>query len=306
MGKTKVESSSKNQEVILIDDLESTISGIKERKPLGDELVIQKRLEHSIPCSSESVSNSSGTRSMMDSYTFNYHLENIWKSISETKRESFDYLDALEFYNFLCKKSLDWKLKKQKEIFLKKYVFVPIVCWDHWRLVIFCHFGQSVNSDTGTRCILLLDSNNMAANIIGSDLRKFVYDIFQAQGRFESKDDIYRIPLLVPQVPQQKNDVDCGRFVLYFIKRFLDDAPDNFSKSSGYPDFLKPDWFRPECFAKFCDKLDEEEKPIHEPVLGHGPRKSQRIRTVKVCERRSRKRVAPHFLILADDSDTSS
>ncbi|XP_057529398.1 uncharacterized protein LOC130807986 isoform X3 [Amaranthus tricolor] len=280
MGKRKIESSGKNQEVLIsIDDLESTTSesqetlavylqGIKERKPSGDGSVIQKRLEHSIPCSSESVSNSSGTRSMMDSYTFNYHLEIIWKSISETKRESFDYLDALEFYNFLCKKSIGWKLKKQKEIFSKKYVFVPIVCWDHWRLVIFCHFGQSVNSDTGTRCILLLDSNNMAAHIIGSDLRKFVYDIFQAQGRSESKDDIYRIPLLVPQ--------------------------------------LTPDWFRSECFAKFCDKLDEEEKPIHEPVLEHGPRKSQRIRTVKVCKRRPRKRVAPHFLILADDSDTSS
>ena len=29
---------------------------------------------------------------------------------------------------------------------------------------------------------------------------RFVYDIFQAQDRFESKADIYRIPLLVPQV----------------------------------------------------------------------------------------------------------
>ena len=69
---------------------------------------------------------------------------------------------------------------------------------------------------------------------------------------------------------------------------------------------LMPDWFRPECFVQFCDKLDEEEKPIHELVLERVPRRSQRIRNAKVCERRSRKQVAPQIVILEDDSDTSS
>ena len=69
---------------------------------------------------------------------------------------------------------------------------------------------------------------------------------------------------------------------------------------------LTPDWFVPECFAQFCDKLDEEEKSIHEPVLEHVPRKSQRIRDTKLRERRSRERVAPQILIIEDDSDTSS
>lgn len=27
------------------------------------------------------------------------------------------------------------------------------------------------------------------------------------------------------QVPQQKNDFDCGPFVLFFIKRFIEEAP---------------------------------------------------------------------------------
>lgn len=31
------------------------------------------------------------------------------------------------------------------------------------------------------------------------------------------------------QVPQQKNEYDCGLFVLYFIERFIIDAPDRFT-----------------------------------------------------------------------------
>ena len=30
---------------------------------------------------------------------------------------------------------------------------------------------------------------------------------------------------------------------------------------------LTPYWFVPECFSKFCDKLAEQEKPVHEPAL---------------------------------------
>ena len=69
---------------------------------------------------------------------------------------------------------------------------------------------------------------------------------------------------------------------------------------------LTPDWFVPECFAQFCDKLDEEEKSIHEPVLEHVPRKSQRIRNAKLRERRSREQVVPQHVTIEDDSNTSS
>ena len=32
------------------------------------------------------------------------------------------------------------------------------------------------------------------------------------------------------QVPQQKNDCDCGLFVLYFIERFIEEAPDRLKR----------------------------------------------------------------------------
>lgn len=33
------------------------------------------------------------------------------------------------------------------------------------------------------------------------------------------------------QVPQQKNDYDCGLFVLYFIERFIEEAPDRLKRT---------------------------------------------------------------------------
>lgn len=39
------------------------------------------------------------------------------------------------------------------------------------------------------------------------------------------------------QVPQQRNDEECGNFVLYFINLFMESAPPNFSME-GYPYFV--------------------------------------------------------------------
>ncbi|KAF3585751.1 hypothetical protein F2Q69_00026274 [Brassica cretica] len=41
----------------------------------------------------------------------------------------------------------------------------------------------------------------------------------------ESSSKLYGISLFIQQVPQQKNDFDCGLFVLLFIQRFIEDAP---------------------------------------------------------------------------------
>jgi Ulp1 family protease len=39
------------------------------------------------------------------------------------------------------------------------------------------------------------------------------------------------LPLFIfPQVPQQKNDYDCGLFVLFFMERFIEEAPERLKK----------------------------------------------------------------------------
>ncbi|KAA8540687.1 hypothetical protein F0562_024394 [Nyssa sinensis] len=197
---------------------------------------------------------------MLDTNTFECYLENLWSSFSEEKRNSFAYLDCLWFSLYTKESSkakvLNWI--KKKHIFSKTYVFVPIVQWCHWSLLIFCHFGESLQSKARTPCMLLLDSLQMASpKRLEPGIRKFVFDIYKAEDRPEKKKLIYRIPLLVPKVPQQRNGEECGNFVLYYINLFLESAPENFSISEGYPYFMKEDWFTPEAQLSGLKKLDE-------------------------------------------------
>ncbi|XVE54535.1 hypothetical protein DITRI_Ditri03aG0089500 [Diplodiscus trichospermus] len=194
----------------------------------------------------------------LDSGAFEFCLLNLWSSFPEDKRTSFAYFDCQWFAWYreaaYREKVLAWI--KRKQIFSKKYVLVPIVCWSHWSLLIFCHFGENLQSKTRTPCMLLLDSLQMAnPRRLEPDIRKFVFDIYRAEGRPEEKQTIYQIPLLVPKVPQQRDDKECGSFVLYFINLFVEGAPDNFS-IEGYPYFMKKDWFNAEGVERFCERLD--------------------------------------------------
>ncbi|XP_024634086.1 ubiquitin-like-specific protease 1C [Medicago truncatula] len=193
----------------------------------------------------------------LNSEVFDNYLAKVWESFSEDRKRSFAYMDGLWFSLYrgasYKDKVLSWIDKKN--IFTKAYVFVPIVLWGHWNLLIFCHFDENLQSATGSRCMLLLDSlEKIGPRRLEPDIRKFVQDIYKVGNRPETKDLISRIPLLVPKVPQQKDDTDCGNFVLYFIKLFLEFAPENFSME-GYPYFMKKDWFTFEDLDRFCENL---------------------------------------------------
>ncbi|XP_055805976.1 ubiquitin-like-specific protease ESD4 isoform X2 [Solanum dulcamara] len=183
----------------------------------------------------------------LGSSKFELYLESIWKLHPEDRRNAFTYLDSLWFSLYSERshkaKVLSWIAKKK--IFSKEYVFVPIVLWGHWSLLIFCHLGESLQSKERSPCMLLLDSLHMAnPERFEPGIRKFVIDLFKAEQRPETKDQIRKIPLMIPKVPQQRNDEDCGNFVLYYINLFLESAPENISISKGYPYFGNAgDWF---------------------------------------------------------------
>ncbi|XP_021908880.1 probable ubiquitin-like-specific protease 2A [Carica papaya] len=194
----------------------------------------------------------------LDSEAFSSYLEVLWRSFSDDKRTSFIYLDCLWFSLYknasFRRNVLLWI--KNKHIFSKKYVFVPIVCWNHWFLLIFCNFDESLESKTRRPCMLLLDSLARAnPRRLEPDIRKFVFDIYESEGRSESKRLISQIPLLVPKVPQQRNGDECGNFVLYFINLFMKDAPEDFS-IERFPYFMVRDWFDLEGLDGFCEMLD--------------------------------------------------
>ncbi|KAL7121336.1 hypothetical protein ACP275_02G176100 [Erythranthe tilingii] len=195
----------------------------------------------------------------LGSEKFESYMETVWRRFPEEKRNAFTCLDSLWFSLYskepLKAKVLSWI--KKKDIFSKKYVFVPIVQWGHWFLLIFCHFGETPQSKTKSRCMLLLDSLQKANSTqLEPGIRRFVVDIFKTEERPEKKGLINKIPLLIPKVPQQKNGEECGFYVLHYINKFLESNPDNFTFSKGNPHFMKEDWFTPEDVECFVQKLD--------------------------------------------------
>lgn len=103
-------------------------------------------------------------------------------------------------------------------------------------------------------------------------LFRFVFDIYNAEGKLVTKKDVKKIPLWMPQVimirfllgfidsyifclnfllinknhngapkkkkvPQQRNSDECGSFVLYFVHLFLEGVPENFDTKSS-PSFV--------------------------------------------------------------------
>ncbi|XP_020550294.1 probable ubiquitin-like-specific protease 2A isoform X2 [Sesamum indicum] len=190
---------------------------------------------------------------------FDHCFRNIWRESTAEKRKACTYLNCWWFYMYTkehCRQRVLTWIKKEK-IFSKRYVFVPIVLWSHWFLLIFCHLGESLESNSRTPCMLLLDSLHTLGPLrLEPLLRRFVLDIYETEDRPECKDMVQNIPLLVPQVPQQRNGEECGIFVLYYTNLFLENAPENFSVSEGYPYFMKPDWFTYEELEGFYKRLE--------------------------------------------------
>ncbi|XP_056697270.1 uncharacterized protein [Spinacia oleracea] len=207
-------------------------------------MVMKNRLGGTIiPCPKRSK-----LAAKMSSGTFDENMETIWRSFSQDKRAVFTHLESFYFNSYINRPTRALELIRKKEIFSKKYVLVPIVCWDHWRLVIFCHFGEPAHSKTRTR---------------------FVFDIFTAEGRPESKDVIFKIPLKVAK--------------------------------------LTSDWFKPEEFNKFCDKLDEETPRLEQGVEKVIPRRySQRMKYTGASAKQPSRNSFPQQVILIDDSDSDS
>lgn len=185
----------------------------------------------------------------------------IWEDSPEEKRKLCTYMECIWFSMYTndhCRKSVLTWIKKIN-VFSKEYVLVPIVLWSHWYLVIFCHLGETLESNIRTPCILLLNSLRDLEGGLEPLIRRLVVDIYETEERPVDKKLMKKIPFLVPKVPQQTNGVECGIFVLQYASLFLKNAPENFSTSAGYPYFMKEDWFGKEELEGLYKRLETVE-----------------------------------------------
>ncbi|MQL92204.1 hypothetical protein Taro_024835, partial [Colocasia esculenta] len=105
----------------------------------------------------------------------------------------------------------------------------------HWSLLILCHLGESKENSINPPVMVLLHSLlRTNPTELPIKIRKFVVDIYVAEGRGEKEEGISSIPLLIPQVPYQGNGSECGFSVLYYIYLFIQTAPHSFCLD-GYP-----------------------------------------------------------------------
>ncbi|CAH8256391.1 unnamed protein product [Arabidopsis lyrata] len=139
------------------------------------------------------------------------------------------------------------------DLFRKAYIFIPIHEDLHWSLVIVCIPDKK---DESGLTILHLDSLELhSRKSIVENVKRFLKD----EWNYLNQDD-YSLDLPISekvwknlprriseadiQVPQQKNDFDCGPFVLFFIKRFIEEAPQRLKRKDLR--MFDKKWFRPD------------------------------------------------------------
>ncbi|KAH9708971.1 ubiquitin-like-specific protease 1D [Citrus sinensis] len=123
----------------------------------------------------------------------------------------------------------------------------------HWSLVIICIPDKE---DESGPIILHLDSLKLHCSLsIFSNIRSFLKEEWNYLKQEVSPSDLpiaeriwqhlpRRIDDRIIPVPQQKNDYDCGLFVLFFMERFMEEAPERLKKKDLA--MFGKRWFRPE------------------------------------------------------------
>ncbi|CAO1945911.1 unnamed protein product [Urochloa humidicola] len=126
------------------------------------------------------------------------------------------------------------------DVFKKAYIILPINETIHWSLIIVCMPAKG--EDSGP-IILHLDSLGLHNS---QKLFDTVVRYLEAEWRYLRKDSSYDIPFSEKiwkrllrnidtekvEVPRQRNEYDCGLFMLYYIDKFIQEAPERLTKES--------------------------------------------------------------------------
>ncbi|RZB99314.1 ubiquitin-like-specific protease 1D isoform X1 [Glycine soja] len=142
---------------------------------------------------------------------------------------------------------------KGVNIFQKAYVLIPIHEDLHWSLIIICIPDKE---DESGPIILHLDSLGLhSSKSVFDNIKSYLIEEKNYMDREDMASDVSiadriwkclprRIESQIIQVPQQKNDYDCGLFVLYFIERFMEEAPERLKMKDL--DMFGRRWFKPQ------------------------------------------------------------
>ncbi|VAI85644.1 unnamed protein product [Triticum turgidum subsp. durum] len=139
------------------------------------------------------------------------------------------------------------------DIFQKPYILFPVHADTHWSLVIIC---MPAKEDQSGPIILHLDSLKFHnSRLIFSVVERFLkqeWNYLKDNGSLAEcpiRETVWKnLPRKIEKkpiaVPQQENEFDCGLFVLYYMQRFIEEAPERLHKKDL--SMFGKTWFQPE------------------------------------------------------------
>ncbi|VFQ59464.1 unnamed protein product [Cuscuta campestris] len=192
------------------------------------------------------------TKSMSNIGGCNYHFFNTY-FYSKLKEAILNKNDRESSFEKLRR----WW--KGINLFEKAYIFLPIHESLHWSLVIICIPDKE---DESGPIVLHLDSLMLhSSKPILKNTKRFLVEEWKfskSELHLQIPDNIWdELPDIIEEkeieVPQQKNDYDCGPFVLFFIERFIDEVPGRL-KRKDLGMFGKK-WFKPQEASNLRQRL---------------------------------------------------
>ncbi|CAN1320955.1 Ubiquitin-like-specific protease 1C [Linum perenne] len=203
--------------------------------------------------------------SQMKSPVMNFYIRYLELQVIPAKKATMNFhIFSTFFYSKLKqelskkgndKESLIIKFRrwwKGLNLFEKSYVLIPIHEDNHWSLVIIC-FPE--REDKSELFLLHLDSLRLHSSrdifdVIKRCLREewkcLHQDVAPPDLQMSENRIFKRLPNICSkslEVPQQDNEYDCGVFVLLFMERFIEQAPERFKQQ--HLGMFGKRWFEP-------------------------------------------------------------
>ncbi|GMJ08234.1 UB-like protease 1D, OVERLY TOLERANT TO SALT 1 [Hibiscus trionum] len=228
----------------------------------------------------------------LTSQIMNFYIRYLRQQASPTSRAICDYHIFNTYFYPKLKEAVSYKgsdndslfIKfrrwwKGVNIFQKAYILIPINEDFHWSLVIICIPDKE---DESGPIILHLDSLGLhSSRLVFKNIKSYMKEEWNYLNQEVAPSDLpiadriwenlpRRIDERTIAVPQQKNDYDCGLFVLYFMERFIEEAPERLKKKDLA--MFGRQWFRPEqasgLRAKIRNLLIEQFQSANEDMSG--------------------------------------
>lgn len=202
----------------------------------------------------------------LSSPIINFYIRYLQNPTSPSKKTRLDY----HFFNtYFYQKLKEAMLSKRNDrealfrkfrrwwkgvnIFEKAYILLPVHENQHWSLVIICFPDKE---DESGPILLHLDSLGLHfSRSIFDSIKGFLKEEWNYLRKEEAPSDLpitdklwqnlpRRMDEKIITVPQQRNDYDCGIFVLFFMERFIEEAPVRLKKKDL--EMFGKKWFEPE------------------------------------------------------------